>query len=48
MGKIETEENDRSEIFSIGLTLLSAAHLEDYSRFYNMKNFNFDLNAFHS
>jgi hypothetical protein len=38
----ENESNNNSEMFSIGLTILSAATLEDYSYLYDPKNNHFD------
>ena len=42
-GKTEGDENSNSEIFSVGLTVLSAALLEDFSSLYNLKNYSFDF-----
>lgn len=42
MGSNEDTSGWASEMFSIGLTVLSAAMLEDFLRLYNLKNYRFD------
>jgi serine/threonine protein kinase len=42
MGSNEDTNSWPSEMFSIGLTVLSAAMLEDFLRLYNLKGFRFD------
>ena len=42
VGKLENENNERSETFSIGLTLLSVANLTDFSDLYDLKGYRFD------
>lgn len=42
MGSNEDASGWASEMFSIGLTVLSAAMLEDFLRLYNLKNYRFD------
>ena len=44
VGKIEGEDNNNCEVFSIGLTVLSAALLEDFSNLYDIKKYSFDHN----
>jgi hypothetical protein len=44
MGTNEDSSSSSSEIFSIGLTVLSAAMLEDFLKLYNIKNYKFDTN----
>lgn len=42
MGSNEDSAGWASEMFSIGLTVLSAAMLEDFLRLYTLKNYKFD------
>jgi hypothetical protein len=44
MGTNEDSSGSSSEIFSIGLTVLSAAMLEDFLKLYNIKTYKFDTN----
>lgn len=44
---IDNTENALSEIFSIGLTILSAANLTDYKSLYSTTARKFDLGNFH-
>jgi hypothetical protein len=44
---IDNSENVQSEIFSIGLTILSAANLTDYKSLYNTTARKFDLGNFY-
>jgi hypothetical protein len=41
-GLYESNGNQNSEMFSIGLTLLSAATLEDYSYLYDTNDYHLD------
>jgi hypothetical protein len=43
MGTLEDSNSYQGEVFSIGLTLLSAAMLQDFLRLYNTKTYKFDL-----
>lgn len=43
MGGLEDTTNYHSEIFSIGLTVLSAATLTDFTDLYNIKTFQFNF-----
>lgn len=42
MGTLEDSHNRQGEVFSIGLTVLSAAMLEDFLHLYNPKSYRFD------
>jgi serine/threonine protein kinase len=42
LGATDNEENEHSEVFSIGLTVIAAGILENPSPIYNLKNFTFD------
>lgn len=42
MGKLEDTGNFHSEVFSIGLSVLSAGMLQDFTGLYNIRNFRFD------
>lgn len=44
MGSNEDAAGWASEMFSIGLTVLSAAMLEDFLKLYNLKSYRFDSN----
>ena len=44
MGINEEGNNYSSEVFSIGLTVLSAAMLEDFLRLYDIKSYKFNSN----
>lgn len=46
MNKIESEETSQAEVFSMGLTVLSAAQLEDFLPYYDLKKHNFDFPRF--
>ena len=46
LGTARLTENGEAEIFSIGLTLLSAANLEDYTDLYDIKLHTFNENKF--
>ena len=43
---INNDANTLSEVFSIGLTVLSAANLADYRSLYNTKTYQFNLTEF--
>ena len=42
MGNLEENQNYNAEVFSIGLTVLSAAMLEDFTHLYNTKTYRFN------
>lgn len=42
MGTMEDSSNYSSEVFSIGLTVLSAAMLEDFLTLYDVKSYKFN------
>lgn len=44
MGNMEDTSSYNAEVFSIGLTVLSAAMLDDFLRLYNVKQYHFDAN----
>lgn len=48
MGKIEGDETAQGEIFSIGETVLSAALLEDFTPYYDLKKYAFDFPRFNA
>lgn len=39
MGKLESNNHSNSEVYSMGLTLLSAICLEDFTSLYDAKNY---------
>lgn len=43
MGNLQGEESDCSEIFSIGLTVLSAGLLTDFETLYDLKSWRFNF-----
>ena len=45
-GKIEGEDNRNCEVFTIGLTVLSAALLEDFENLYDIKKYSFNHQQF--
>lgn len=46
LGTARLTENGEAEMFSIGLTLLSAANLEDFTDLYDIKLHTFNDNKF--
>ena len=42
MGNMEDPSSFNAEVFSIGLTVLSAAMLDDFLRLYDVKHYRFD------